>query len=304
MLSSLFGIFGVKTPAFLLSPLGLSLIVGILIFICVYCWSDYILKFFSDKLLTSQKEILSIMDKLLIVQTKETIIRNCWVLSVALSLLTLLLLWPNVIVSFIGVSVVFLGTWVVIKTFLQNMWESHCNRAVAQMVDGLTIMCNSLKVGLSLAQAMERVIASQPGPLAKEFRLVLNKTKLGQNLEESLSEMGERINRSDIDMLVSTINILKESGGNLAETFFVMSETLRERQKMDKKIRALTAQGMMQAKIISVLPFLLIGIFYFMDREYISPLLFKPLGWVCLLVVLGLVLIGGFAMKKMVEIKV
>ena len=73
---------------------------------------------------------------------------------------------------------------------------------------------------------------------------------------------------------------------------------------MKKKIKALTAQGMMQAKIMSALPFLLIGMLYFMDREYISPLLFKPLGWVCLAGVVFLVLIGGFIMRKMVEIKV
>ena len=151
---------------------------------------------------------------------------------------------------------------------------------------------------------MERVIKGYPGPLAKEFGLVLNKMQLGQNLEESFEEMAERVNRPDIDILVSTVNILKETGGNLAETFFVMSETLRERQKMEKKIKALTAQGMMQAKIVSVLPVLLIAIFYVMDKNYISPLIFKPLGWACLIVVLVLILVGGFVMRKMVEIKV
>ena len=104
-------------------------------------------------------------------------------------------------------------------------------------------MCNSLKVGLSLPQAMDRVIKGYPGPLSKEFGLILNKTQLGMPVEEALTEMGERIKRPDIDMLVSAVNILKETGGNLAETFYVMADTLRERHKMDKKIKALTAQG-------------------------------------------------------------
>lgn len=304
MLSALFGLFNLKTPAFLLQPLGVSLLIGVLIFVVVYIWFDSITNFFFNKLSIVQKDILTVMDKLLIVQKKETIIRNCWIFSGALSLLVLFLIWPNVLLSFGLAVVTFLGTWFAIRMFLNNMWEVHCDKAVYQMVDGLTMMCNSLKVGLSLPQALERVVKASPGPLAKEFRLVLNKNRLGQSLEESLEEMGERVNRPDIDMLVSTVNILKESGGNLAETFFVMSETLRERQKMDKKIKALTAQGLMQAKIISCLPFILIGIFFFMDRAYISPLLFKPLGWLCLLVVLVLVLIGWYAMKKIVAIKV
>ena len=116
--------------------------------------------------------------------------------------------------------------------------------------------------------------------------------------------MGERVSQPDVDMLVSAINILKETGGNLAETFEVMADTLRERQKIEKKIQALTAQGLMQARILSAVPFVLLAIFFFMDRDYVAPLFFKPLGWVSLGVVLVLVIFGGILMKKMVEIKV
>lgn len=282
----------------------LSLTIGLVVFVIAYINSERILQFLFKKTFGVQKEILEIMDKLLISQDHRKVKRNGWMFSIGLSLAVFLLLWPNVIASLFASVFVFIGIWYILKKLFQSLWERHCNKVVNQLVEALTIMCNSLKVGLSLGQAMERVIKGYPGPLAKEFGLVLNKMRLGQSLEESLEEMAERIQRTDIDMLVSTVNILKETGGNLAETFFVMSETLRERQKMEKRIKALTAQGMMQAKIVSALPFLMIGIFYVMDKNYISPLLFKPLGWICLLVVLVLVLIGGFVMKKMVEIKV
>ena len=285
-------------------PLALSLTVGLMVFICSYRWSGKIREFLSEKTFGSQKEIFELMDKLLIVQSREKTSRNIWILSFSMAGLVFFLLWPKALLSLIAGVFVFLGVWIGIKLFLRSLWNSHCNKVVAQMVEALTIMCNSLKVGLSLPQAMERVMKGFSGPLAKEFRLVLNKTQLGQSLEESLKEMGERLQRQDIDMLVTTINILRETGGNLAETFFVMAETLRERQKMEKKIKALTAQGMTQAKIISALPFALIGIFYFMDKEYISPMLFTPLGWVCLLVITGLVAVGWFMMKKMVAIRV
>ena len=286
------------------SPLALSVVTGLAVFICAYRFSDQILEFFSTKVLTAQKDILDIIDRLLITQKKETIIRNCWIVSLSLSGLVVLVFWPNVVISLVAGAAVMMFTWLGIRMLLKSLWESHCDKVVAQLVEALTIMCNSLRVGLGLTQAMDRVIKGYPGPLAKEFRLALNKIQLGQTVEESLSEMGERMNRPDVDMLVTAINILKETGGNLAETFFVMADTLRERQKMDKKIQALTAQGRMQAKIIASIPFLLIGIFYVMDRAYISPLLFKPLGWVCLAGVVILVAVGAVVMKKMVEIKV
>ena len=282
----------------------LSLTVGALIFIVAYLQFDKFLRFVSQKSFGVQEEILALTDKLLITQDKKKFKRNLWIMTGGLSAAVFIMLWPHVLFSMGAGLLVFIGSWYLLKAVFQKMWENHCNRVVSQMVEALTIMCNSLKVGLSLGQAMERVIKGYPGALAKEFGLVLNKMSLGQNLEESLEQMAERINRPDIDMLVSTVSILKETGGNLAETFYVMSETMRERQKMDKKIKALTAQGVMQAKIISCLPFILVGILYVMDKPYVSPLIFKPMGWLCLAGVLVLVLVGWFMMKKMVEIKI
>ncbi|MCY4321046.1 MAG: type II secretion system F family protein [Bdellovibrionaceae bacterium] len=278
--------------------------VGSLMTLVFYLNSEKWIQFLTEKSFGVQKEILEIIDKLLISQDTKKLKRNSWIFTISLSLIVFISLWPHVVMSLIASTIVFIGSWWFLKKLFQSLWDRHCNQAVDQMVEALTIVCNSLKVGLRLGQALERVIKNYPGALAKEFSLVLNKMQLGQNLEESLEEMGKRLKKPEIDMLVSTVNILKETGGNLAETFFVMAETIRERQKMEKKIKALTAQGMMQAKIISALPFILIGIFFIMDRNYISPLLFKPLGWISLAIVLVLVLVGGFLMKKMVEIKV
>ena len=127
-----------------------------------------------------------------------------------------------------------------------------------QMVDGMTIMANGIKAGQSLTQSMERVTENMSGPLSQEFGLVLNKIRLGMSVEEALNEFGERIPRQDVQMFVTSVNILKETGGNLAETFQTIVTTVRERQKVEKKIEALTAQGTMQAVIITLVPFLLL----------------------------------------------
>ena len=273
-------------------------------FLLCYLNFDRISEFFQNNTLRTQEEILEIMDKLLISQDKKKFRRNSWFVSGLLSCLGFILIWPNLLMGSIITLVIFLGIWWMLKKYLQARWEHHCNRVVDDLVEALTMMCNSIKVGLSLGQAIERVIKAYPGALSKEFQLVLNKMELGQNLEESLEETAQRIQKPEVDMLVSTTNILKETGGNLGETFFVMSETIRERQKMEKKIKVLTAQGLMQAKIISALPFLLIGVFYIMDRNYISPLFNNPIGWVCLMAVFCLVTVGWFFMKRIVAIKV
>ena len=273
-------------------------------FLLCYINFDKLSEFFQKNTFKTQEEILEIMDRLLISQNTKKFKRNTWIVSIGLSLLGFLLMWPNLLMSFIVSLIIFLGFWWMFKKMILSVWEKHCNRVVSDLVEALTIMCNSIKVGLSLGQAIDRVIKGFPGALAKEFQLVLNKMELGQNLEEALDEMAERVQRPEVDMLVSTTNILKETGGNLGETFFVMSETIRERQKMEKKIKALTASGMTQAKIISFLPFGLVGVFFIMDRNYIMPLFTNPIGWACLFAVLILVIVGWFSMRKIVSIKV
>ena len=128
--------------------------------------------------------------------------------------------------------------------------------------------------------------------------MVLNKIRLGLTVEEALNEMAERIPRQDIQMLVTAVNILKETGGNLSETFETINMVVRERQKVEKKIEAMTAQGTMQGMIISAVPFLLLVMFHFLDPKFIEPLFKTTSGLIALMAVFVLVIIGGIVIKK------
>jgi tight adherence protein B len=218
--------------------------------------------------------------------------------------LVFLAFWPNLIAGCTFGGLVTIVGWSAPKFIVTSMWEKRCTKFTDQMVDGLTIMANGVKAGLSVTQSMERVCANMGGPIAQEFNLVLNKQRLGMSLEEALTELAERIPRQDVQMFVTGVNILKETGGNLAETFATTVTVIRERQKIEKKIRAMTAQGRTQAMIITMVPFILMGVFFIMDPDYIMPLFTRPLGWFALLIMVSLQVIGGVVMKKVVTIKV
>jgi tight adherence protein B len=224
--------------------------------------------------------------------------------SVGLGFLFFLVFWPNVIAGILFGSVVTMAGWSAPKIILKSLWEKRCNRLVDQMVDGMTIMANGVKSGLSITQSMERVVANMNGPLPQEFTLVLNQIRLGRSVEEALIEFGERIPRADVQMFVTAVNILKETGGNLAETFTTIVTTVRERQKVEKKIEAMTSQGTMQAIIVTLVPFALLVLFLVVDPTFVMPLFTKPLGWFALFMMIGLQVMGGVMMKKVVTIKV
>lgn len=279
-------------------------IFGIAVFIAAHFSANRIIKFFLEKSLGSREEVMRLMDLMFIETDKKKVTTLLLLASFGMGCLLFALLWPNVIFGLIvGLAVTVVG-WQVPKVFMNQLWESRCNKVVDQMVDGMTIMGNGIRAGLSITQSMERVVQNMNGPLPQEFSLVLNKVRLGMTVEDALNELADRIPRQDMQMFVTAVVILKETGGNLAETFTTIVTTVRERQKVEKKIQALTAQGTMQAIIITLVPFILLGLFLVMDPKYVEPLFTKPLGWVALLSVLGLQVIGGVMMKKIVTIKV
>lgn len=291
--------------AFFLKPFVLSLVVGLLVFVFFYIRFPGIINFFKNKTLSSQKEVLRISDQMMLKVSKEKMTLWLWVFGLCFGFLIFLACWPNLPLGVVFGSIGFLCSWIGIQQLMRTKWETRANSLVREMVEGLAIMTNGVRVGLSITQAMERVIKNMKGgPLAQEFQLVLNKTHLGMSVEEAFTEMEKRIERPDVTMMVVAINILKETGGNIAETLATISETIRERQKVENKISALTAQGTMQAIIISIVPFvMLIGMFV-TDKRKAELMLGTPLGLLSLLIIIGLIVAGGFLMKKMVTIKV
>lgn len=277
---------------------------GITVFIFSYFTADRMLDFFHRKSLGSREEVLALMDKMFIEADRKKVTYAMLLGSFGVGGIAFLAAWPNIIFGLIlGGGLTYAG-WLAPKIIMNNLWDKRCSRLINQMVDGMTIMSNGIKAGQSLTQSMERVVGNINGPLSQEFSLVLNKVRLGMSVEDALNEFGERIPRQDVQMFVTAVNILKETGGNLSETFQTIVTTVRERQKVEKKIEALTAQGNMQAVIITLVPFFLLLVFAVLDPAYIKPLFTTPLGWACLVLILTLQIIGLIVMKKIVTIKV
>ena len=277
---------------------------GISVFIAAYFSNERIIAFLHKKSLGNREIVMDLMDKMFMDVDKKRVTLMMLLGSFGLGAIFFLITWPEVVAGLILAAIVTIIGWQVPLWVMTNLWDRRCVKLVDQMVDGMTIMANGIKAGQSLTQSMERVVENMSGPLSQEFGLVLNKIRLGMATEEALNEFGDRIPRPDVQMFVTSVNILKETGGNLAETFQTITTTVRERQKVEKKIQALTAQGKMQAFIISFVPFLLLIIFYVVDPAYVAPLFNKPLGWLFLVIMVTLQIIGLVVMKKIVTIRV
>ena len=290
-------IFSVPLPIILLLFAGC-------VFTISYIWVNKIIAFINDKSLGQRDEIIRYLELMFVETDKEKLTKLLMLLSFGLGILAFIFFWPNVFGGLLFGSIFTLLGWNVPKHIVKYLYEKRCNRFTDQMVDGMTILANGVKAGLSVSQSMDRVVKNLGNPISQEFRLVLSQNQLGQSIEDALTELGERIPRPDVQMFVTSVNILKETGGNMAETFQTITFTIRERQKVEKKIEALTAQGVTQAIIVSCIPFALLAIFTAVDPGYVKPLFSTTLGLIAFFIVIVLQIVGGLSMKKAVTIKV
>lgn len=190
------------------------------------------------------------------------------------------------------------------RTVVEWMWTRRIELFEDQLLDALAFMSNGLKSGLSLLQSMDMVREELPNPISEEFALTLNQQRLGVPLEDALVGLEKRIGTEDVQIIVTSINILRQSGGNLAETFDTVAHTIRERKKVSGKVKSLTAQGVAQGVIIVLMPFVLAFALWLIDPVLISRLWTTALGWAMIFFMLTLQVIGGVLIRKIVKVEV
>lgn len=277
---------------------------GIVVFAIAYMWADRVLAFLHSKSLGHREHIINRLELMFVPIDRTRITITMLLMSFGLGALVFIAFWPAITPGLLlGGFVTAIG-WSIPKFVVEMLYQRRCSRFVDQMVDGISMMANGVKSGLTPQQSMDRVAENLSNPISQEFKLVSAQMKLGLSFEEALNGLATRIPNPDVQMFVLAINILKETGGNLAETFTTIVETIRDRQKVEKKIEALTAQGIMQGIIISMVPFLLLIVYLVIDPNFIKPLFTTTIGIIFLIIMLGLQIMGGLMIRSIVKIKV
>lgn len=177
-------------------------------------------------------------------------------------------------------------------------------RIDGQLVDSLVLMSNSLKSGLSLVQALEMVVREMRPPVSDEFGRMVKEIQLGRLTDDALLTFTERVPLEDVKLAVDAIMTLRETGGNLSETFQVIAHTIGERKKVEGKISSMTAQGMTQGIVMCAMPLIMMGIFVLMDPNYMDLMFSTPIGLAMVVLVFLLDVAGYWMMRQAVQVDV
>ena len=173
-----------------------------------------------------------------------------------------------------------------------------------QLVDALVAMSNALRAGFSIQQAFESIVKEGKKPIGQEFSVFLQQMRIGVRFEDALRNLEERVGSEDLTLMVRAIEIARQTGGNLTETFDRIAETIRERTRIEGRIRALTAMGRLQGIVVGLIPIFLLVVLTLMDPKMMMSFYGSTTGVMLLCLMVLLEAIGFYVIKKIVNIRV
>lgn len=190
--------------------------------------------------------------------------------------------------------------------YVKSQQKKRLQKFNDQLADMLNLMVNGLRAGYSTMQALEAISKELPPPISDEFRRVVLEMQIGIPMENALDNLLRRIPSEDLDFVITAINVQREVGGNLSEILDNISFTIRERVRIKGEVRVLTSQVRTSGTVLSLIPFFLVLILWFLNPEYLMSVTeggpYITAAIIC--VVLGLISSSYFIMMKIADIEV
>lgn len=173
-----------------------------------------------------------------------------------------------------------------------------------QLPEAVELIARALKAGHAFSGGVKMVADEVDDPIGTEFAKTLGEINFGVGATEALRNLSHRVDCPDLKFFVISVIIQRETGGNLAEILENIGYLIRERFKLQGRVRALSAEGKLSAIILVALPFLLALAISFLNPGYIETLSADPIGKGMVVFAIFMMITGVVVMKKMIEIRV
>jgi tight adherence protein B len=203
----------------------------------------------------------------------------------------------------LGVAVGALGA-IAPLVVIRRIGRARAALFAEQLPDALDLVRAALQSGHGLMSAFAVVSDEFPDPIAQEFRDVTEEVRLGLPLRDALDKLADRVDNADVPLLQTGILVAQEIGGNLAEVLDNIGYTIRERYRVQREIRVLTAQGRMSGGVLTAMPFIAaLGMSIF-NPGYYTPLLQTQSGHYMLAYGAVSLMLGHLVVRRLVKVKV
>lgn len=216
-------------------------------------------KFYVDVLLRLEDDLREKLKRLR-VNTKSL---RVWLLSWAAFVgFLFVLMW--IVLDMLVIGLVIISMFVALPWYVvRRMAEQRRVKIEDQLADSMVSLSSSIKAGLSLAQALEILAQQSPKPICQEFQQIVGEYQLGKPLERCLVETKDRLKSENFALFIAAMEASRESGGRLNETVDRIAHSVRELQRLERKVESETAQARASAFYMALAPVAILAIYYF-----------------------------------------
>ena len=172
-----------------------------------------------------------------------------------------------------------------------------------QFPEAIELMARALRAGHTFPTGILMVAEEMPNPMAAEFKLLYDRQNFGMSLNDALKGMAERVPILDARFFTTAVLTQRETGGNLSEILDNLAAVIRDRFKVKRQVRAVTAHGRITGWILSALPPVLALILAAVSPEFMKPMITDPLGIQMIAVGCTMQIIGTLIIRKLVNIR-
>jgi len=217
------------------------------------------------------------------------------------------------VLTFLAVQVLVSSAWLAAvlaiiaaqcpRWFVRLIARHRLQQLEEQFPEAIDLIAVSLRAGHAFATALLIVAEEMAQPLAKEFRQVYDEQNYGKPLPDVLKEMTERVPLLDVRIFVTAVLTQREVGGNLAEVLDKLSGVIRERFKVKRQVRVVSAHGRITGWVLAVLPPAVAMILYSIAPDHVMTLVRDPIGLQITAAAITLQIIGTLAIRRIVRVE-
>jgi tight adherence protein B len=197
-----------------------------------------------------------------------------WTIGLAVVFFGMWLLADNLVFAVLGTALLACGPWLVIR----YKAEQYRKRIEDQLADAMVSLSSAVKAGLSLAQALGVLADQSPKPIQAEFRRIVTEYEMGKPLDRTLDEARARLRSENFSLFAAALLASRESGGRLNETIERIARSIRELQRLERKISSETATARRSAIYMALAPAAILVMYYFIDASTVARLFREPAG--------------------------
>jgi tight adherence protein B len=172
-----------------------------------------------------------------------------------------------------------------------------------QFPEAIDLISRALRAGHALTTGLGMVADEIPKPVGQEFRRLYDEQNFGMSLPDAMRAMALRVPVLDARFFVTAVLTQRESGGNLSEVLDNLASVMRDRFKLKRQIRVISAHGRISAWVLSALPPALAGILFLISPDFMRILWEDPLGVRLIVFAVTLQIVGTFIISRMVRIE-